>query len=106
MPMDVDKAGDLTGRKMPIPPESKPMKDSTIEELVKAIDKLTDEKKRLVAEFIRSLMAPASSTTVATDRQLSPAEITALEEQIEHLCEMAKNVGPFDILELMDEIRR
>lgn len=105
MPIETEKVGDPAGRKSAATFGEDVMKNSATEDLIKAIDKLSDDKKQQVAEFIKGLTAMVPSTNQA-ERRLSSAELAALEEESELLSEMAKDMQPFNVLELMEDLRR
>ncbi len=106
MPIDTEKAGDPSSHRGAMPYGEEVMKNRLAEELFLAIEKMSEDKKRQVAKFIHNLTASTLKSAGQIERQLSPAESAAIEQQLETLCGMAKGVGPFDVLKLMEDIRR
>ena len=105
MPIETGKVGDSAGRKSATTFGENAMKNLVTEDLLEAINKLSSENKQQVAEFVKSLTVMAPSINQA-ERNLSSAELAAMEEESEILCEMSKDIGPFDVLELMEDLRR
>lgn len=106
MPIDTGKVGDNASRKGAIPFEEDAMKNGLNDKLVEAIEKLSEDNKKQVVEFIYNLDPRLKASLTGTSVNLSSAEIAKINAFTERMCDKAKSSEEFDVLEVMEAMRR